>query len=360
MPLRTPDPQPLQPWNCPICGKGYRLRADASPPAQCPKCRDERRQLSPSPSDRVPPRERDAMPAKPGVQPAIAAQFPANARRGRAGVLALFAGAVLLLLAGGTYFCWPNTEPVPEAAKAKRRGEPTLEDVAAAMPALIRPFVKTGLTARFDDPPQVQRLEGGGPPAWRATGKFDAQNEYGVYMKREYAAEVKHVPRGEGRTIGLPDDRDPQRPFVEFDEHTDLIAEYIEIDGQRVYQSPTLKRSEEKQTQVSEATKRREKNQWRHVLRYRGTGEQVTDEFRVSESGWRVVWTPGGPAANGTIVTFGLFNPDGSEPISVYRRPWSNAPLKFKFPKSEPGAYMIRVSLTPPQANIGWMAAIEQ
>jgi len=398
-----------QTWNCPGCGKLYRIAAGKKAPSLCPACRIVRAaepdessafdqlsaivqaeeekapltaraaarpvepaapvQREPSPFEQMfGSAETPAPPAESGepsedttaddpseVGAATRVPPPRQKSRGQRRVIVVTATAIAVLGAWGIIRLVGRLEAgIPSEAAVWKQAKTEVADRLEA-PA----------TAEFPKPGEIRPLHGTKNPSWTVRSVVDAKNERGIPLRHRWFLEISY-------------DRKTRQ----------WETAWIEIDDERVYVSPaTIREDREdaekrsaaerdrernrarqarKKPPVSSAERnrpaatdddvesrpnpdreaRRERGQWGVVANFEGVGRYESKPFRVAAGGWRFRWTCDGD------TTIRLYDSTGKlvgEEIEVY-----SGDRGTQFIRKGPGEFTIKLD-----TEERWMLVIE-
>lgn len=316
------DVSALEPWNCPGCGRKYRIAAVQSAPALCPSCGTATAGIpaaSPPFEELIAavaaadePAQSRSADSRPQAATVLELTRPDIARRRRTRgewrVLGVMASAILVIAGWGVFRLWgtdghglPNQAQIWKQAKAE-----------------VADRLRAPKTADFPKPGEIKRLRERRLPTWTVRSVVDAQNEYGVPVRQRWMVQLVFDPRAhhwETEFIEIDDDRVFETEAAAREDREFVASRSSSRAAEEKKRAPRSPRLATKTRQsvpaAGESTDasagpagpppeitaaRRERGQWREVARFTGPGPTDTKAFRVSAGGWRYVWECAGPA----------------------------------------------------------------
>jgi hypothetical protein len=398
-----------QTWNCPGCGKLYRIAAGKKAPSLCPACRIVRaaepeessafdqlsaivqaeeekspltaraavrpvepaaplqreptpfEQMFASPEIPVPPAESDepshaTIADDPPEDGAITPDPPARQKsRGQRRVIIVTGTAIAVLAAWGLIRIVGQLEAgIPSEAAVWKQAR---TEVADRLPAAA--------TAEFPKPGEIRPLHGTTKPSWTVKSVVDAKNERGIPLRHRWFLEISYdrkTRQWETAWIEIDDERVYASPATIREDREDAekrAAAERERQRDRARQArkkPPVSSAERNRPAASEddvesrpdpdREARRERGQWGVVANFEGVGRYESKPFRVAAGGWRFRWTCDGDA------TIRLYDSAGKlvgEEIEVY-----SGDRGTQFIRKGPGEFTIKID-----TEDRWMLAIE-
>jgi hypothetical protein len=402
-------PSVPQTWNCPGCGKLYRIAARKKAPSLCPACRiiraaepDESsafNQLSaivqaeedkspltaraaarqvepaaplqrePSPFEQMfasaeiqaPPAESDEPSqsataddapedgATPRVPP------PRQKSRGQRRVIIVTGTAIAVLAAWGLIRIVGQLEDgIPSEAAVWKQAR---TEVADRLPAPA--------TAEFPKPGEIRPLHGTKNPSWTVKSVVDAKNQRGIPLRHRWFLEISYDRKSrqwETAWIEIDDERVYASPATIREDREDAEKRTAAERGRQreharqARKKPPVSSTERNRPAATDddgesrpdpdREARRERGQWGAVANFEGVGRYESTPFRVAAGGWRFRWTCDGDA------TIRLYDSAGKlvgEEIEVY-----SGDRGTQFIRKGPGEFTIKID-----TEERWMLAIE-
>jgi hypothetical protein len=398
-----------QTWQCPGCGKLYRIAAGRKAPSLCPPCRivraatpaessafdqlsaivqaeEEKTPLTaraaprpveskaplqpePTPFEQMfasgetpaPPAESDqpshgrAADDPPEDGTALRVPLTRQKSAGQRRVVIVMGAAIIVLAAWGLFRILGQLEAgVPSEGQVWKQAK---IEVAERLPAFA--------TAQFPKPGEIRPLHGTAKPSWTVRSVVDATNERAIPVQHRWFLEISYDRKARNWETA-----------------------WIEIDGERVYAShATIReeredaekkaaaekeraresaRRERKKPAVSSAKQaepasspeeegrpdpnrdaRRERGQWTVVENFEGVGRYESKPFRVAAGSWRFRWTCDGDA---TIRLYDSVGKLVGEEIEVY-----SGDRGTQFIRKGPAEFTIKIN-----TEDRWMLVIEE
>jgi hypothetical protein len=398
-----------QTWNCPGCGKLYRIAAGRKTPSLCPACRiiraaepeessafdqlsailQEEEEKSPltaraaaRPVEPTAPLQREPSPFEQmygtSVTSAPAAESDAPSQgttaddppagdatpqlppsrqssRGQRRVIIVTATAIAVLAAWGLIRIVGQLEAgTPSEAAVWKQAKTEVADRLQA-PA----------TADFPKPGEIRPLHGTKNPSWTVKSVVDAKNERGIPLRHRWFLEISYdrkTRQWETAWIEIDDERIYASSATIREDREDAEKKATaERERQRDRARQTRKKPPVSSTERNrpaatdddvesrpdpDREARRERGQWGIVANFEGVGRYESKPFRVAAGGWRFRWTCDGDA------TIRLYDPAGKligEEIEVY-----SGDRGTQFVRKGPGEFTIKID-----TEERWMLVIE-